>query len=1629
MSIQINLTRPNSNTFYPGLLPKQLNLEAVQHRVLRQLAASEVINLGIPKLPVGHLDKINPYDLTPAEYKTGFTGFYSTWLLKTSGVPKGSPLLLYNNLMMACFLDASGLSSEYNAAPLTRGRQKLFAAALNGLMGQWTVMARLTNLIKVRKDVGKRQFLVEVPLAIVNRLSLHAGMQLFTTYGDIVKASLKEGATPPPLPHIGPAPEDSEFKKVGKKKKKDEKPKDEDEEVNDDDNNNDIENEEDSEDDSNKDESAPTTDLIMEKDDAEFMLPLRFRIQDLVKHANPNLPIKVLSSMAAFTQEIFFIKKNAVVVMMARFVLDEKTSQAITCTAFNNVQTGESVNPADVFSFLRVWVDTLYGLRVKGALPRYIAPLNKIKASLPPGEDLRINDDDIAVDATGSFYMIPRQVDSITEYDNLMNAYLRNEDGTYSETGLDERPKPNAPANKAVFVDWVNKKFTYTNTAGAMSVLEMDRFQPAQPRHYARWFDLPFIKSSGPLSELINFLKSVAPSTPADLAIADLIAETQFYVKEETGKVVPIEKLRLSDTFTTRTPDGKLIPQAQALLTACKAVDSILKKDYSVAYTRYSVMTSVRAMALGHIIALHGQDLAALQAVDRESRAAYLNQSLDPNYEPEALPFVKDDPKAPMSVLPHQKKVLNAARTSPDFMLWGVAAGGGKTPLSVLNYLKELKEGHAHRVLVICPKSLVSTHVREITGFTNGRMNIIPVTDYTEKKLGLDRLQEMIDKAPINTVVITYFDMLARSVSVSYGSSAGHVYWVAEWLRQFNFDYCVIDEIHQLRNPSKKQTAVHRLISGIKKIRGMSGTLVANQLQDLAPQVALLDPTLFGSQQEFKKEYGEEFRGDKVTKWKSSAQAEIMSRIKSNVGFIQINRREWAALLPTMHEHFYPVRLTENQQKVYRLILGEADKDMKENEKIKRKLDEWQKRAKAEEEKTSDSPADSLEDSVSYAEIRRILKPYLARLERFVTAPYMEPLGHELLEGADKVSPKIVKVGEICTKHLQNNIPGKIIVFTNYEWSALDCFNYLDSLPALKGRVLHYEAGATAESAKAKFESNPKYAICVGIGDTLSTGLNLQFASRLIRIETVWTPGEHEQGNSRINRPNIQVAETRPEIFVDTIVAEDTIDVPKCAYLMSKIISAEKFYNHGDPRYDELEDPGLFSMTIENVMNMSNRLTLKEHFDAFKAYKDVQDQDYAEYRETHPKLTFTKVPRSGNLPGAALMRRTPYDPGTVLYGADKLGLVRYDLYMNLNEEDLIEDESSGEDESEDLTKRQIYAQESLKVRGLPVHCEFGEGEITKVTEYRVHLRLYSTGKIVNTSKLATFVITRTSTNSKDMRVLLAKQNPDFPMIDNGEEPEVPATDTPTTPTKKPVKPTTTKEEKVAAFELSFVTINGMLAISLENAENPTIARSAQQFGFQNPPPFIYAPCPHWRRLWAIILEWNFWGLKMPHQNAWELKSMYEHMRSAGNKGTSLFDFARKNSFQVFHRMTFKPDSRDDFIKPFPYIVNETYNIALPEAGQRGTLTARKVSVHITETGPAKRRDPKTGKKYEIVRPGSKPLKWRRVLADRNMFRFVGNKDEASSVIKEILAAGFQIANLKELQQEFRALRFKRDQKG
>lgn len=1229
------------------------------------------------------------------------------------------------------------------------------------------------------------------------------------------------------------------------------------------------------------------------------------------------------------------------IVFLMEFSVSEKQSEFLCNSPWMQIR------PIDMYGLIRTWVDGRYGIFSKP--PRFAIPLSNIANSVRDvkGEP-RVSKDGILVDENADYWYIPEHVDNINKFDTELVEHLKRSDGSFAavSTNPEEVLTP-TPPSQPVFTDWVNLKFAFTSVDGKLLVKSLDRAMPANITHVARLLSTRVISARG--ANAYSLLASMAMGLDSSIRLPKINEAVESLIlaihsRDGEAETQPGD-IELIDMWRTHSWEF-----APLFRKAVASINELVQNSFETLCVKFSVQTACRVVAFTRLLSLYGDQFDIVQSRDREARRCYETQRIDPNYHPDSIPYLEDE----RFLLPHQGRGQNLLRESPQFAILSVAAGGGKTTMIITDILKMMKLGQVKRALVMCPAHLVAQYVKEFVYFTGGRVNVIAANSYTmhKRRHGIEGIEAMIRNSPVNTVVVTDYNIglgKTKKQPIGYGVAPTSVFPVVEMLRRFRFDYVACDESHFLKGVTGRQSAVARLISEIHYKRLASGTVTPNSLVDLVKQVALMDPTVFGSQSDFVEKYALETRGDKVMKWRPNAEIEMMAQLKSSIVMVSAKRKEWAALLPDLVEEGIAVELTPKQKTVYTTILNEVTEKIQEELKNNKALRKLLGVARADDAEEGDED----EDTSETMDVDALLKPFLQRLEQFVVSPGADPLGSTMLTPEEAVSPKVIKVIEVIRAHLAKGGEGKILIFTNYVQSAETIYESLP--PDLKEMCVHYTANNKAECG-AEFETNPKKKIMVGVEQSMNTGLNLQFCDHLIRVDSVWTPGALEQGNSRIGRPNIKVAETRPNIYITWISASGTIDITKMAYLLTKRISVAKFENAGNPLFDVIETPPLFPMTLDMIAN-SNTTTSEELIDHFRAYDQMhraQFQDYADYRREHPEdmeadgrsVKKVVLERAPNLPGSALMYRIPYVPGVEIYKSDDLGLVRYDQYMRQDiDEDSDEDEGDDEDDDtpetngdeDEGTKRSTVSREELeRNRGLYVHTEYGDGEIVGVSRKFLRVELPS-GNRFQVSKLSAFVINRAQTSRGDMRSAILKESGDIPFtvpsdvqVRNATQVVIP---------KAPIAPV---DDTVSA-SLNIVTCNDFVGVEFDGvSKNPAAAKFLQASGFVQPLAHVYAAIPTAQHMLKQFKAWKDAGFEIEKHHNQACVNMYSRLATSRKNAATMIGLSTSAGIQNFFRMERKPIMDKKIICPYPLVYNDTLYIALPTKGHPATFQAIKV---------------------------------------------------------------------------------------
>ena len=1399
-----------------------------------------------------------------------------------------------------------------------------------------------------------------------------------------------------------------------------------------------------------------------------------FKAQQVMSRAN-GLPQNAVMMLTECLIGVKYVSNNNRVVMFAEFKITQDQAQYLVSKDWLEIR------PLDLYPLFTMWVDEEF-------VPKYYGkksfPLSKIAATMPAHNDgdERVDSYGIAIDMGGRPLYIPHKCDNTDKYESLFNNAGAQSNGSFCLRDIGSEDKsPTLPANIPILVDWVNNKFTYSNSMGKPTILPMEHLRKCNASMAMR-----LLAERNIDDKLLGSMEMFAKTTSINVRAADYIqtmdlqhemtdVERQFMETAKSQGSIEIEeyfsravmvKVKIDPNFVPRMMDLTMGTDPIFLPVArfVSALHTGMLNNLEALYVKYAVTTITEALGRITLIARYGRHIDEVRAEANSINKKALDQGIDSAWTPPAAPLLtKKFSSEDSGVLPHQAKIRNVLRDSPDFAILSVDAGGGKSLLSITDILYEIMHDRSAPYLIMCPSHLVANYVSEIVEFTDGKVNTIPVTSFNIHTTGYKRFGEILKSAPINTVLVVDYDVLKfRAVSATYGTASVDVFPVIEFIRQFKPGYVMCDESHFLKNAKSARTrAVLSLISDIPKKRLASGTLNPDSPSDFPGQIALLDPTIFGTRDQFNETYGEDVKGGRVLKWRTSGPnsiGRVMAKLKESVVWAQAKRKEWACALPEREDRFISTSLTPKQQEMYAAIFDDMVRQIKtkasegKDKNAKRLLDSLvgKKANKGEEEDFGDlgeadeednNPADDSED------IGASLQPYLADIERFVTNPSFHPYARNglvlpdgsripPLTGEDLKSPKILAIEHLLKNHFSNPANGKAIIFTNYTDSARAIFDSMS--PELKASGMLYVASQKTEMVNA-FKTNPNIKWMVGIRTSLEVGLNLQIANLLVRAEGVWNPGQQEQGDSRICRPYFgKGGDKRPKLYFDTVVADRTIDITKAARLRAKQVALAKFENTNDPRYESIEDIPIIPMTLDNIQTQNDfDSNLRAYAEAMTQLNNVVKTENAEYKakiEAEGGFKFTQIEQGPTPPDAALLSRVPYAMGTELYAASDMGLIRIDNYLNI-ESAVDEDEDDSEEGEEDHSGA-IDAQ--LKaVIGLRCHTELGDGVIyggkgKNGVLKRVNVNLDDGTQVRFIHVTNGFIITRTETNGVDMRNMIAKAAG----LNVTADITVPGTNQRAAKmTQKQLR----EEEKRKQIELDrkakdekdlfktkisvgleLTLVNGYMRLSFVPGKDAKVAKIMQAQGFKTDPLYVYTRIKDYKHLINQATLWadagfNFdskqdnqtFELLVQELNTGALKSHRNYAQLTGNAG-----------FKNFYRQTWKASSDKKMLQMFALVTDggDKDPAALRKAQKTGAAPNYGVAYLCLPYGgghPATNRA--INSKFKA--PATRWFK-----SDNSLSIFVSNLTGVRKVIEELKASGIQVNNIPEINDAARSVK-------
>jgi superfamily II DNA or RNA helicase len=397
--------------------------------------------------------------------------------------------------------------------------------------------------------------------------------------------------------------------------------------------------------------------------------------------------------------------------------------------------------------------------------------------------------------------------------------------------------------------------------------------------------------------------------------------------------------------------------------------------------------------------------------------------------------------------------------------------GLGKTiqTLALLQKHKEDAEldGSKSTSLIIMPTSLIYNWLNEAKKFTPKLSLMVHTGAFRYKSPG----------------VFSNYDVIITT----YGISRIDI----DLLASFYFDYVILDESQNIKNPSSKSyQSVKQLKSQFKLI--LSGTPVENSVNDLWTQMSFINPGLLGIQQYFQNEFVTPIEKkkdeDKARKLQALIKPFVLRRTKEQV----------ATELPPKTENLFYCQMSEEQASVYEKVKSEY-----RNELLK-----------------------SLEDG-TYAKTQIQVLQGLIKLRQIANHPAMIDSDYEGDSGKF----------ENVVHTLANVLDGghKVLIFSQFVKQLSIYRSYFDD----NGIPYAYLDGSTQNRGDIvkHFQEDEKTRVFLISIKAGGVGLNLTEADYVFILDPWWNPAVEQQAIDRTHR----IGQTK-NVFIYKFITKDSVE-------------------------------------------------------------------------------------------------------------------------------------------------------------------------------------------------------------------------------------------------------------------------------------------------------------------------------------------------------------------------------------------------------------------------------------------------------------------------------------------------------
>lgn len=821
----------------------------------------------------------------------------------------------------------------------------------------------------------------------------------------------------------------------------------------------------------------------------------------------------------------------------------------------------------------------------------------------------RVNKDGFSILREGQIIYVP-EVDNTSKYVEMLREAYNPDTGVTIPTNKIEGLK-----NMPLYTDWLNDAFGYTNAEGKANSILLQGAIPLDDATIGVNLRKYNLKSLLENKEFVNLGEEVCQTQGIAEKYSSEFARINPLATTFSGLCAYLNSLYWEDSlqdFFSKSEEGNA--DADLVKIFMDYCEQISKNVLN--YKKRAISRLIFYKYFYHLCGVYAREWPKYNAIvnERKLKNAPLPRSAaKTSFTLPNMPGIKN-------VLPHQAPILTQAEKGNEFNVYEAGAGAGKTFMFSATMLIQIAEGRAKRAAVVCPNKLVKEYCTELNNYSKGKVNALPLTMDTIKEtfikhMGFDKKKFVayLKKAPKNTIFIISYGLIQTKSDyftgevtpfLQFGEELINFYPMAQIFRQIGIDIIAIDESHFLKNEdSNRAKAIKFITPNVGRITIGSGTLEKDNPADAPSQYGLINPAIYGSKQDFIKNYGQGDGGEKFIDWKSqSAMVACKQATLPYTYNARTTKIDWSQLLPRITLQMIPIFMTPNQQLFYDSILRDALKELESNQDLVKLLKEGDDEDKANKK------------------IESALKRGLNNVEQFIYAPDQNVAFRSYLEDngirptrADFISTSLLKVDELISMRLEGlryvdgkKVPdpagpskNKIIVayinksasrhaFTHSKYRDIAVHYASDS-----SSLLENQDGKVVKSAKTgadmldKFRADDKVKILFADITSIREGFNLQVADTFIRAQTPWSPGETEQEQARVLRPDVYNKYGRENVYLYWLQIRHSHVIAKTARLISKMVAIHQKNESLNPSWKNFKNKSAWPESLEHIsMNM-----------------------------------------------------------------------------------------------------------------------------------------------------------------------------------------------------------------------------------------------------------------------------------------------------------------------------------------------------------------------------------------------------------------------------------------------------------